>query len=73
MPTVQRHPDGVIVNGRLYARDDFHNASQVTPREWLAFGVLSIGLTISALLMLTFVAVLGRVIVRVFHELVRWP
>lgn len=44
MKRITHHPAGVIVDGKLYLRDDFYSSPHVTLREWLAFGVLILGL-----------------------------
>jgi hypothetical protein len=42
--TVVRHPNGVSVNGKLFLRDDYYASNRVSLREWLALGVLVLGL-----------------------------
>jgi len=43
---ITRHPQGVIVNGRLFKRDAYYAASYVSVREWTALGVVLIGLAL---------------------------
>lgn len=42
--TVVRHPNGVIVDGRTYYRDEFYAADHISLREWLALGVVILGI-----------------------------
>jgi hypothetical protein len=43
MKRVVPHPRGVLVDGRLYRRDEFYAADHVSLRELLALGVLLLG------------------------------
>lgn len=42
--TITHHPNGVIVNGKLYHRDEFYAADHISLREWLALGVVILGI-----------------------------
>jgi hypothetical protein len=53
--TTTRHPLGVIVDGVLYERDEFYRADHISPREWLALGLVLIGIGVWAFLMLSVV------------------
>lgn len=44
MKAITHHPNGVIVNGKLFLRDEYYAASRVSLREWLALMVLIFGL-----------------------------
>jgi 4-hydroxybenzoate polyprenyltransferase len=44
MKRVVPHPRGVLVDGRLYRRDEFYAADHVSLREVLALGALLLGL-----------------------------
>ena len=50
MRTLVRHPLGVIVNGRLFQRDEYFAADHVSVREWIACALLILGLLAWALL-----------------------
>jgi hypothetical protein len=43
MKGVVPHPRGVVVDGRLYRRDEFYAADHVSLREVLALGALLLG------------------------------
>ena len=65
MTVVRHHPDGVIVDGRTYYRDEFYAADHISVREWLALGVVILGLLVWAGLLVGGVAwviwmVIGR-------------
>ena len=44
MPTIEHHPRGVIVNGKLFKRDAYYASHRVSAREWIALAVLMVGL-----------------------------
>lgn len=49
--TVVRHPNGVMVDGRLFLRDDYYAAEHASLREWAALGVLVVGLVMWIVIM----------------------
>jgi hypothetical protein len=46
-----RHPSGVIVNNHLYRRDFYYASDRISVREWLALGLLVLGVALWALLL----------------------
>lgn len=46
MKPILHHPDGVIVDGKVYRRDELFVADRITVREWLALGVLIGGIVL---------------------------
>jgi len=61
---VIRHPDGVLVNGRLYERDAFYAAEHTSVQEWVAFVVLVVGLGLWAAVCFAGLAALAYFVIR---------
>lgn len=59
MPRVVVDPLGVMVDGKLYRRDQWVAAERQTPKDWALFGMIMLGLALSAALALAGIALLA--------------